>query len=494
MSRRVTRALAKQVQEDPTLAMRLAQEEASVTAANRSLSDNELKRIKTFIVAHHIHRKKANSPTDYDNWEVLRPHLKRGFDAVLAAYTQARNQGKTDEEIHVIVEGLNSQNKAEKKWHELCLFLIASGVTTWRTVMNGVKTSFNRIGYTYTNHVEDLLSEGNVRHNVLKNLNLNDYDSFVGRRSHKWTNEEKAHFIMQLNDPKSKMFDQWITLFQRDLHENIPYAKYVLKNIRANIVDKSGQVTGVMEIDLNTHNPSSGSLLIKSLMGLKQGYNQVTTADFQFIRDLIQDTKIDVSIEWIVDAGENVGSVQTALSYALWFARPSMNMPLMWEVVKLIAGKRPLKELYMTSDNTYKNTYGVWKYKEREPSVIDNVWIARNLPVDKVEWLIENGGLDTSATADGWANIRHSLESQSSDAKDQLQTYQQELATTQSSIQTLEEQLETLIIAEKQQLKLATSIQEEYEDLMQARQRLDDTFYKYRIFGGGKKTKKKLKK
>lgn len=466
------------------------------TTSKRSttaLTNDIKKRIKTFIIAHLINRKRHNSPTNYDDWDVLRPYLKAGFDVVLATYKNGKSQDKSESEIADDVAGLEAKNTAERKWHELCLSIISSGVS-WRSVVNVVRVAVGKRGVS--NPIEDLLSEGNIRSHIVKHLDYDEFKTLMNAPNNgvgQLDNDAKIEFIMQVNDPQSRLFRRMIRWIQQ---EEFTYVKWLLKYMTANIVDKKGNVTGHVSINVNTQRDTT--ILMEAIIMLyHQLKNRKPTSALDFIKYLLSRDDIDlqVSKKW------TGGTIHSPISAALVYNTYNLGNSEMWDVVKLILNKKPLRELYNKYIKDFPNCYGILMKNGTVHSIYDNVWIVCNQSAAHVEWLIANGGMDAYATADGYGNIRHSIEALAETNRNDMIAKQTELTANDAALKkTLEDMeklkdeiasLQSLVSQQKDDVKKAT---DEYNRVVNIQQRMDDTFYRYNILGGNNKLRLRQKK
>ena len=347
-------------------------------ATYRRLTEDDIQRIKKLLVAFMIHRKRGNSPTDYNDWDKLRPVLKQGFDNALKGTTASAS----------------SLNKAQQKWQELCESLVASGVTSWTSIMSGIKKALSQIKYTYENPVQDLLSEGHIRQNIFKNLELSDIKKLLNRKTiDEFSNDEKLDIISLMNDPTSAINEQ--------IHLSILDGKYELLpqllNMQAYIKDKNGNVTDTVKVDVNVINPKYGTYLESTLKGnlIKIKGNHIKTIGIEHIyklATLLLDLNADASIP--MKMKDDFYIAQNAFSYALLNSASNNLLPSMWDIVKYILRNRPISDFYhpkldsphafgkiRTSYSPYDNT-------------IDLVWIIKRMSITQINWLITHGGLN----------------------------------------------------------------------------------------------------
>lgn len=215
--------------------------------------------MKTFLMALMKHRKRDNSPTQYTEWEVIRPRLKAMFDHVKAEYAKWTKQGKSMEEMALAVHGMPSRNMAEKKAQELFFSLISSGANAWKHVVPGVKSAYDSIAFDTTNPVVSLLEEGHVRSRVLKHLTLLENLKFMGKRKgQRLSNEDATQVILQLNDPSSQSFHE---LYSMAMTGDLDYVWKLVDMLAAMAVDGS-----TPRFNINTHMKNGNCLFLAVIL------------------------------------------------------------------------------------------------------------------------------------------------------------------------------------------------------------------------------------
>lgn len=387
----------------------------------RPLTEEDIQRIKKLLVAFMIHRKRDNSPTDYNDWDQLRPVLKEGFDNALKGTTASTS----------------SLNQAQRKWQELCESLVASGVTSWSSLMSGIKKALSQIKYNYENPVEDLLSEGHIRQSIFKHLDVQELQKLLKSKNiDSLSNDDKLELLSQINDPTSKINEEiheWI----RDGEDCVLATK--LLSMQADILDKSGNVTGVKKLDVNLINREYGTFLESALQG-NSIYDNYATKRYILAKYLI-DSGADASIPMILDNNRYIK--HNAFSFALFF---STKFDGMWDIVKYILLNRPISDFYHPKIET-PHTFGKYMIF-LEVYKIDLTWIILNFPRDKINWLITHGKLDAQVMIEDYEmafdEIKKVYEPLEADLNRDRQQQVELKARYESVLNTLIEKLKTI--------------------------------------------------
>lgn len=374
MSRRVTRSMRQTLEEPLTIVPK----STTSKPKTRPLTEDDIQRIKKLLVAFMIHRKRDNSPTDYNDWDQLHPVLKEGFDNVLKGRTTSTS----------------ALNQSQRKWKELCESLVASGVTSWTSLMSGIKKALSRIKYNYENPVEDLLREGHIRKNIFKNLKLLEIKKLLNRRNiSDFSNDEKLDLLSQINDPTSAINEQ--------IHISILEGSYEfilsVLNIQADIIDKNGNVTDTVKVDVNVINPTYGTYLESTLKGklIQIKGNHIQTIGIEHIYKLathLLDLNADASIPMKMK-NDKFYIAQNAFSYALLNSASNSLLPSMWDIVKYILRNRPISDFYHPKLDS-PHAFGKIRTFSPYDDTIDLVWIIKRLSITQINWLITHGGLN----------------------------------------------------------------------------------------------------
>lgn len=365
MSRRVTRSMG-QVPEEPSQPLA-----SSSKPKSRPLTEEDIQRIKNLLVAFMIHRKRDNSPTDYNDWDQLRPILKEGFDHAL------KGTGAST----------SSLNQAQRKWQELCESLVASGVTSWTSLMSGIKKALSQIKYVYENPVEDLLSEGHIRKNIFKHLDLSEIKKLLNRKTTAdFSNDEKLDLLSQINDPTSAINDQiHISILEEGSFEFLSS----VFNVQADIIDKNGNVTDTAKVDVNVINPTYGTYLESALRANLSHYNYHDQLRGYTFATYLLDSNADASIPLKLD---NASRRNTLNAFSLALLN-SNHIPIMWDIVKYILRNRPISDFYHPKVDS-PHAFGKYNTISPYQRTIDLVWIIKNLSMTQINWLITHGKLD----------------------------------------------------------------------------------------------------
>lgn len=478
MSRRITRSLAKELPEEDMEYLTTVEQGSKKRAKGRSLTQEDIQKMKKFLVAFLIHRKRHNSPTNYDEWDTLRPVLKSGFEDALNDHQNWWNTSKSDH-----------RNTAEKKWYEFCRSLIASGVTSWPIVMNGIKKAVQMIIYTYENPVENLLSEGHIRHNILKHMGLDEFKTLVNKDTLiNFSNEEMLDFISQVNNPNSSINNQ-VHLWIRGTFRNYPWLIWFL-NLRADIKAKDGTVTGVASINPNVINREYGTYLHSALLALYAQYSRWENSDLlDLIRHLI-DSNADASINFNIDMAASRyneesedSSMHTPLSFAIWYASKSSKDDA-WGIVKKMLAKRPLTDFYNPHVKS-PHAFGMWRWKGNDmPEVIDNVWIVKHFTPSQIDWLLEHGGMDPLATTEDFAIA---LE----DTKKMYEKTKADLDLNQQKLNRMKEEMKPLETMVTRLGKTILSYSTDFVKLTNKQEKINEIINKYKLHGGKRKNQRK---
>lgn len=486
MSRRVTRSM-KTVPEEPVPAT----VPATRKKTTRNLTSDEKKRIKTFLVAHMIHRKRNNSPTDYSDWDTMRATLKQGFEEVLNLYNELKSQNKSAEEIRThVLQNLPAANKAQAKWHELSLELISSGVDSWNVVRAAAKDGTETINYTHENPVEDLLQEGHIRERVFKKLSINEFKKYFDKdRVAEFTKEQRLDFILQANDPSSKIHLDIVNWIQKG---EWTYMKWFFKTVRT-------EVDGAkVAIDINAHN--AGSYLLDLLVTIPNLHRQLEHNKFlevtDFVKFLVEDMKINVFVKH-----SHAGAYFNAMTLALYMCAQPSWAGVAWDIVKILLKSYKLTDFYYDGIPEKLTPYGGKHYgvvvTPQKEYVVNNMWICDQLRIDQFAWLLEHGGMDPRETGGLYPDIQDYINKTYNKAKDDYDTIEKSynvttnaLADIQNRLRSLKDEQTTLAeLARAQQTELSTK-QTLLGSLSNKKQGIDTTLNRMNVYlGGGKKTK-----
>lgn len=467
---------------------------ASVVKDSRRLTADDKEELMQFLKAQIIHRKRHNSPTDYHDLVAIQSYLRNGFESVLKAFLDASHNNSA-----IRLDDIPAKNEAERQWHKLCYSLISSGMTSWQNLRNGVDHVLKQMNATSTNRVMDeLLVEGNTRRTIQKHMDLEEILDLFGRaRKENLTNEQKLDIIMQANDANSTLFQHILTKWPYSSY-GIQHLLWLYRDLQADVVDNHGNVK-VMRADPNqqgvTQNQSEhANVLMLAIMALvhfrTQGVKTNVDNIFELIRYLIEDRNADITLPCTWLAGTSKGTCHTPLGYAFIYATHPHVKEMVWDIIKMILKRKPMRELYLTNDKGYQNVYG-YSVKNGKTHIVDNVFVAESLSGEKLEWLLEHGGMDPRATSYGRYSVKGYIEKMIRDSQKRLNVIEQKLPPKKELEQKLSDELNALkhqITSLETELTDTSGMIEEYKSTSEKLNAVFDRFNMYD--GGGRKHKK----
>lgn len=395
-----------------------------------TLTPEEIDRIKQFIKALIIHRSRKGSPQNYHKWNVVENFLKSIYNLVRTNYKSmyekemSKNRSLDNIKQTIIKLKVSPKHEAEEKWKLICFDLLQShDAPLWNDISKDIKQAFLSIEYKIAYPLQEtILPEGNLRQNILKNMNLADILTlFTGKKIKKFSNSKKLIDIIektlsddqrsdlrdQFNDGTSKIFNELVNIDENycyDFNESedvIKFLKYLIDTLN---------------VDINIPTKNGMTLFAYIVYMYSQNVFYDNPNVFNFIKYIWKNFKVDVynKIYFDVRYSEHTGTVvSTLLLYA-------MKHDKKWELLQMILQEHPLKGFYLDDkehSNIYikilnKNTYNFIynKLLENKNYIdFDNLWIITTYPVDKVKWLIEHGGLDPYVSQNNNIGIRNSL-------------------------------------------------------------------------------------
>lgn len=340
------------------------------------LTNEEVITVKKYLVANAIYRQRHGLPISISDTAALR----KGFE-----------DAKRTRVFH-------GHHVSEQKWHDLCIQLIDTGMTSWRGLEKGIATALTLI--TYRNPITDLLSEGYIRSNIYKYLSIDDIQQLVGDIRRPELPDEIALDIMwQANDPTSQVHQD---LRERIKTHNFEFCTWFIKRFRFNIDTNNGKDGGILFDALDTY-----YFILLQL----QWWNKKAAEAFQFIETLLS-LKPDMMITKMY-ASNSLHTPISMILFVLYQAHTVLESSTyvcqsLQKLLLHITSLYPLQTMYLSPST---GCYGYTTKMQDTPSLvpINNTWIVTHLSADTAVALLHKGGMDPNVTGDAYSTLEQSL-------------------------------------------------------------------------------------
>jgi hypothetical protein len=429
-----------------------AQEASSSTLGNQQslksgLTADEEKSLKNLLMAFMIHRKEHGSPTDYQQWNVIKKYLAPIFKLAKEAITEGK-----DISTIPLTKQTEDAKIAENKWREFFIGQLIKNNEEWPVISNRVQEVYRTLKYVNTEQLHNVVPEGNIRNTVLHTISFEDYKKMINKTAKKMTREQKLDAIYQFNDPTSEMsLELRSTWPEKGEFEKI---KEVVENLN---------VDGIM---INVNLIHDNKYLLKSIVmfiynALINPTPQVVLINrgMAYFEAFLDNYNFDLTIiERIDNVKSNIISILFALYIKTTTVRPRN---VIWKMITIILKKRPLREFYVGTSKKHTKSYGITFTKIS----IDNVSLMRYMDSARFTWLVEEGGMDITEGYGGRTvfessdYVKEDLENQKRDIEKTIADATTLIENLQAQIRDLQETINTVqqTTTEKQSLLLGVN-------------------------------------
>ena len=343
-----------------------------------ALTADEKASLKNLLMAFMIQRKRNQSPTDYQQWNVIKRYLAPIFKVVKEAIAEGK-----DIDTIPLTKQTEDAKIAENKWREFFIGQITKNNEEWPNISNKIQEVYRTLKYVNTEQLHNVVPEGNIRNTVLRTISYEDYKKMINKTAKKMTSEQKLDAIRQFNNPTSTMSLELRSIWpKKGEFENI---KEVLENLYVN-----GIIININLIRNKTYLLKSIVTYIYNLLIDTTPNVILINKGIAYFKEFLDIYNFDFTV---MEKTNNTKSNIVSILFTLIIKANKTDIKnKLWEMLETILKKKPLYELYVGTLENKGKYYGI----SFDNSSIDNVTLMKILEPAKFNWLVEEGGMDIS--------------------------------------------------------------------------------------------------